>query len=205
VPIASGAVAGEVQGVAQRQPLTGLADPRFKFSIGLHGAPALTLSEFARAPRRGLVVGAGLTVAAPWGQYKPTQLVNLGYNRWGFKPEIAASRQVGRWTSDGILGVWLFTENRSYHPGSAVRRQDPVATWQGHVSYALAHRSWIAFDGTWFAGGQTRVDPSLNPDEQRNSRLGATLSVPLSSRQSLSSSTARARQRGAGRRSIHST
>jgi hypothetical protein len=205
VPIASGAVAGEVQGVAQRQPLTGLADPRFKFSIGLHGAPALTLSEFARAPRRGLVVGAGLTVAAPWGQYKPTQLVNLGYNRWGFKPEIAASRQVGRWTSDGILGVWLFTENRSYYPGSAVRRQDPVATWQGHVSYALAHRSWIAFDGTWFAGGQTRVDPSLNPDEQRNSRLGATLSVPLSSRQSLSSSTARARQRGAGRRSIHST
>jgi hypothetical protein len=53
------------------------------------------------------------------------------------------------------------------------------------VSYSLPHRSWIAFDGTWFAGGQTRVERSVNPDEQRNARLGATLSVPLSARQSL--------------------
>src|SRR5262245_31245539 len=65
VPIASGDVAGEVQGVPERQSLTGLADPRFKFSIGLRGAPALTLSEFARAPRRRMVIGAGVTVAPP--------------------------------------------------------------------------------------------------------------------------------------------
>jgi hypothetical protein len=185
LPIVSGSVDGDVQGVAERQPLSGLADPRFKFSIGLRGAPALTVSEFARTRQRGLVVGAGLTVAPPWGQYRPTQLVNLGYNRWGFKPEIGASHQFGRWTVDGIAGVWLFTENHRYYPGHARRRQDPVATWQGHVSYALQGRSWIAFDGTWFAGGQTRVDRSANPDEQRNSRLGATFSVPLSSRQSL--------------------
>jgi hypothetical protein len=117
VPIASGEVAGEVHGAAQRQPLTGLADPRVKFSIGLRGAPALTLTEFARAPRRRMVVGAGVTVAPPWGQYEPTQLVNLGYNRWAVKPEIAVSHQVGRWTVDGIAGVWLFSENRSYYPG----------------------------------------------------------------------------------------
>ena len=49
VPIASGSVAGDVHGVAQRQPLTGLADPRFKFSIALRGAPALTVSQFGRA------------------------------------------------------------------------------------------------------------------------------------------------------------
>ena len=112
-------------------------------------------------------------------------MINLGYARWAFKPEVGASRQVGRWTFDGIAGVWLFTENDRYYPRQATRRQNPVAAWQGHVSCALPHRSWMAFDGTWFAGGQTRVDRVVNPDEQRNSRLGATLSVPLSSRQSL--------------------
>src|SRR5262245_18354669 len=185
IPIASGAVAGSLHGLPQRQALTGLADPRFKLSIGLRGTPALTVSEFARSSRRGLMIGTSVTVMPPWGQYESTQLINLGYNRWGFKPEIGASRQIGRWTIDGIAGVWFFTENREYFPGNRHRSQDPVATWQGHVSYALPRRSWIAFDGTWFAGGQTRVDRLANPDEQRNARLGVTLSVPVSQRQSL--------------------
>lgn len=184
-PIASGSIAGTVHGSPQRQPLTGFVDPRFKLSIGLRGAPALSITEFAKAPRRGVLVGAGVTVVPPLGQYKSTQLVNLGYNRWAIKPEVGASHQFGRWTVDGIAGIWFFTENRAYYPGLAIRRQDPVATWQGHVSYALPNRTWIALDGTWFAGGQTRVNRIASPDQQRNARLGTTLSVPLSARQSL--------------------
>jgi hypothetical protein len=183
-PIASGALSGEIHGAAARQPLTGLADPRFKLSIGIRGAPALAVSEFARAPR-GLIIGAGVTVAAPCGQYDPTQLVNLGYHRWAFKPEVGASRQVGRWTIDGIAGVWLFTDNRDYYPRHQRREQSPVVTWQGHVSHPLPERLWIAIDATWFAGGQTRVDAIPSPDEQRNARLGVTVSVPVSARQSL--------------------
>jgi hypothetical protein len=44
---------------------------------------------------------------------------------------------------------------------------------------------WLAFNGTVFAGGQTHVDDVLSPDEQRNTRLGATFSLPLSAQQSL--------------------
>jgi hypothetical protein len=185
VPIASGDVAGQVHGASERQPLNGAVDPRFKISVGLHGAPALTVSEFGRAPRGTLLIGASLTVAPPWGQYEPAQLVNLGYNRWAFKPELGVSRQIDRWTIEGIAGIWLFTDNHEYFPGAARRRQEPVASWQGHVSYALPHRTWIAFDGTWFGGGQTRVDETVTPDRQRNSRLGATFSVPLPAQQSL--------------------
>jgi len=185
VPVASGDVAGRLHGLAASQPLTGLADPRFKLSVALRGAPALTLAEFARAPRRNLVIGTGVTVVPPWGQYEPTQLVNLGYNRWAFKPEIGASRQIGRWTLDGIAGVWFFTENHAYFPGRTHRSQNPVATWQGHVSYPLPRRSWVAVDGTWFAGGQTHVERLTNPDEQRNSRLGATYSLSLPRNQSI--------------------
>ena len=58
-------------------------------------------------------------------------------------------------------------------------------SWQAHFGYALPHRTWIAFNGTWSAGGQTWVHGAENPDLQRNSRIGATLSMPISAWQSL--------------------
>jgi hypothetical protein len=44
---------------------------------------------------------------------------------------------------------------------------------------------WLAFNGTWFVGGQTFVDDVASPDLQRNARLGATVSVPIAAQQSL--------------------
>ena len=184
IPIAWGRVAGDVGLQPQHQDLAGLADPRVKFSVGLVGAPALTVEEFARTPR-GLSMGTSVTVMAPLGQYNPAQLVNLGYNRWAFKPEVGLSYPAGRWTIEGSAGFWFFTTNESYFPGNARKEQDAVFATQGHVSYALPRRAWVGVNGTWFAGGETRVDRALNPDEQRNTRLGVTLSVPIARQQSL--------------------
>jgi hypothetical protein len=149
-----------------------------KLTVGLVGMPALPLAEFARTPRR-TAIGASVTVAAPGGQYNSLQLVNLGYNRWAVKPEIGVSHPVGRWALEGYAGRWMFTANDGYYPATSRKRQDPVLALQGHVSYALPRRYWIAVDGTWFAGGASRVDGVLNPDLQRNTRLGVTLSVPI--------------------------
>jgi hypothetical protein len=184
VPVAWGTIAGTVHDQEQHQDLAGAVDPRLKFSVGLSGAPALTLAELARAPRR-TALGVGVTVVPPWGQYSSKQLVNLGYHRWAFKPEIGISHPVGRWTIDGSAGVWFFTTNDAFFPGHARKRQAPVLALQGHASYTLPHRSWLAVNGTWFAGGETRVDGALNPDLQSNTRLGVTWSLPIASQQSL--------------------
>lgn len=184
-PIAWGSVTGELHEKLERQDLTGMVDPRFKLSVGLRNLPALHPAEFARAIRGATVIGTSVTIVPPLGQYKSTQLVNLGYNRWAFKPEVGISDQIGRWTLEGYAGVWLFTDNTAYFPGTSHKRQGPVAAWQGHVSYALPRRRWAAFDGTWFTGGQTRVDDALNSDLQRNTRLGLTFSLPVTRFQSL--------------------
>jgi hypothetical protein len=183
-PMAWGRIEGDVNQHLQRQELAGLVDPRLKLTVGLHGAPALTLAEFGRRARR-TTVGASITVVPPLGQYDSKELVNLGYNRWAFKPEMGVARSIGQWTVEGYAGAWLFTDNTSFYPGRSRRRQDPVLALQGHATYALPHRIWVALDATWFAGGDTRVDGLLNPDHQRNSRLGATLSVPIVGQQSL--------------------
>lgn len=183
-PAAWGSLAGNVSEQAQRERLRGLVDPRIKLTVGLAGAPALDRMAFARARRRS-ATGVSVIVMPPIGPYSSNQLVNLGYNRWAFKPEIGGSYAFGRWTVDGYTGVWLFTTNESYFPGHVVKKQEPLISLQGHVSYSLSPRVWLAVDGTWFAGGETRVGDARSPDMQRNTRLGITLSVPLVSGQSL--------------------
>jgi hypothetical protein len=184
VPYADGTITGDVGDVPQSAELSGLADPRIKVSIALRGAPALSLDEFARAPRE-TVVGASLTVMAPWGDYDPERLVNLGYNRWALKPEFGVSRPRGPWTFEGSLGAWFYSVNDEQFPGTAHKRQEPIVSAQAHVSYTWPNRVWLALDATSFSGGETRIDGVANPDHQSNSRAGVTLSVPFGRHNSL--------------------
>jgi hypothetical protein len=73
------------QGDPLRRDVDGLADPLLRVSVNFFGAPALTLPEF-RSYRQDLIVGASLQVSVPAGQYDDTKLINLGTNRWFFKP-----------------------------------------------------------------------------------------------------------------------
>ena len=177
---ASGSVGEDRRSISRR----GLADPRLKVSTILYGAPAMSPQEFARA-RRGTVLGVSLTVVPPVGQYDSTKLINLGSNRWAFKPEFGVSRPAGKWTTDVYAGVWLFGANDRFYPGTSTRTQDPIFALQGHVSRTIGRRSWIAVDGTWYSGGRSTVDGVDKLDLQRNTRLGATWSLPVGTRQSL--------------------
>jgi Putative MetA-pathway of phenol degradation len=175
---------GRVDGETGHVSRSGLADPRIKLSVNLVGGPAMNPSEFARAARP-TIVGVSLGIAPPLGRYDPTRLINLGANRWSFKPEVGVSRQLGRWTVEGYAGAWLFTANDAFYTGNSIRTQRPIAGIQGHVSYSVKPRLWIAFDATWYSGGRTRVNGVEKADLQRNSRVGATVSVPFARQQSL--------------------
>jgi hypothetical protein len=121
----------------------------------------------------------------PWGDYEPTRLVNLGYNRWAMKPEVGVLRPFGPWTVEGVLGAWLYSRNDEHYPGTAHKRQEPLLSAQAHVSYTWPSRVWLALDATAFAGGDTRIDGVASPDRQNNSRLGMTLSIPFGAHHSV--------------------
>jgi hypothetical protein len=184
LPVVWGEAAGDVGEDRREVSRRGLGDMRARVSIILAGAPAMTLAEFARRPRR-TIVGASVTVAPPSGQYDPTKLVNLGANRWAIKPEIGVSVPAGRWTLDGYASVWWFSDNAQYYPGANLREQAPVLALQGHVSRTFGRRSWIAANLTWYRGGTTRINGVSREDLQQNTRLGATWSLPVGARQSV--------------------
>jgi hypothetical protein len=155
---------------------------RLRLSVLVAGAPAMTLQQLAKAPRKP-IVGLSLTATAPTGQYYPQKFINLGTNRWGFKPEIALSYPLGkRWLADAYAAVWLFTANESFYPGTSSRRQDRVGALQGHVSYSFTPTTWIAFDATTYRGGQATVDGAKVGERLTSTRVGATLAFRVGSR-----------------------
>jgi hypothetical protein len=162
---------------------SGLADFRARFAMNIIGSPAMKPQEFAKAPRK-TTIGASVTVIAPSGQYDPNRLVNLGSNRWSFKPEIGLSKPAGRWTFEVAGGAWLYTTNKDFF-GGVRRSQGALLSLQGHVLYTFRPRMWLAGGGTYFRGGRTRVNGVLNDDSRNNSRYGATFSYPLTKSQSL--------------------
>lgn len=185
LPYTWGTATAKVNGVQESTSRSGFADMRFRYSVLLLGAPAATAQELMKATRK-TVLGASINIIAPTGQFFEGKLVNLGTNRWSFRPELALSQPMGkRWLIDVYGGVWLFTDNRSFYPGNAIRTQKPMATFQAHLSYNFTRLMWMALDATFYTGGQSSVNEVLKDDRQSNSRLGLTMVLPLDKHNSL--------------------
>jgi hypothetical protein len=161
----------------------GFADPLLRLSMNFYGAPALTLPEF-KSYEQDLIVGASLQVSVPAGQYDSTKLVNIGTNRWSFKPELGASKALGSLTLEFKAGVTLFTTNDDFFNGNR-RAQDPLYSIGSHAIYNFRSGIWASVDATYFAGGRSTLNGALQNDLQQNWRVGGTLSFPVDARNSI--------------------
>jgi hypothetical protein len=185
VPYSWGTVEGNVQETFRRADRSGFADLGVRLAVGFLGAPALSPAEF-RARKPTTFLGGSLTVTAPTGEYDPSKLVNLGTNRWAFKPELGLSHPFGegRWWAEAYAGVWMFTHNEDFFGGQH-REQDPLAVAQAHVIRVFRPGLWAAVNGTYYGGGRTTLNGAQNADRQENTRLGVTVATPLTRAQSL--------------------
>lgn len=179
LPYAWGNVSGDVGDQRGSIYRSGLADTKTRISINLRGSPAMTPAEFARRPHRRLIIGTSLSMTSPSGQYDNTKLINLGTNRWSFKPEIGISYPLKKVDLDLYAAAWFFTENKSFYTGHSSRTQNPLPALQAHVSYTIRRGLWAAIDATWYTGGASTVNDGVPSERQNNSRLGATFSYPF--------------------------
>jgi hypothetical protein len=173
----------EFAGQHREREVSGLGDPRLRFSVLLYGAPALPLKEFM-GYRQDLIVGASLQVSVPLGQYDDDRLVNIGTHRWTIKPELGISKTLGPLTLELAAGVSFYTDNRDFF-GGQTRTQDPIYSIQGHLIYSLRSGIWLAVDGTYYTGGRTTTDGIEGNDLQNNFRAGLTIALPVNRHNSL--------------------
>jgi len=177
VPYAQLSGSAQVAGEPRDRDVSGFGDPRLRLVVNLHGAPALSLREFA-SYRQDVIVGASVTVSAPGGQYDPSRAINIATNRWSIKPEIGISKAFGPFTLELASGVTFFSRNDNYFGGKTLER-DPIYSTQAHLSYSFGGGMWAAVNWTHYRGGRDAVNGVPGNDELRNSRGGVTLSLPL--------------------------
>jgi len=155
--------------------------------VNLKGGPAMPPQQFAKWKQKTLL-GVSLKVIAPTGQYDATKLINWSINRWAFKPEFGYSERWGNWVLDGYAGVWLYTANPRFFsiPHPQPQTEEPVGSFEGHLSYDVKPRLWFSLDGNFWFGGITSLNGLANSDtRQSSSRIGATASFPLNKNQSV--------------------
>jgi hypothetical protein len=173
----------DFQGQPVSREVSGLGDPRVRMSVNFIGAPALPLSGF-KDYKQDLVIGASLQIYLPVGQYDPEKLVNIGTNRFSFKPELGISKTLGHLQLELTAGAIFYTVNNEFFQGKT-RSQDPIGSIQGHVNYSFKRGIWAAIDGTYYWGGSSTLDGVEGNDLQKNTRLGCTLALPLGLYQSV--------------------
>jgi outer membrane putative beta-barrel porin/alpha-amylase len=190
VPWFDGQAEGLVAGVPAERVLKGMGDPRVAVTWLFYGAPARAPAAFAAGPRSPSSAGVSLTLAVPAGEYDAERLLNLGTNRWTLKTEVGASHRLGRWWVEGATAVSLFTTNDEFRR-SLRREQAPIYSVQGHLVWEPRARLWLALDGTYYWGGQVRVEGTRSGSELGNSKVGVTASLPVALRHAVKLTLAR--------------
>jgi hypothetical protein len=180
VPFVSGDWEGEVTQSRQSTSRTGIGDPALRFTLFFIGAPALTRDEFAGFQPK-TIVGVTLRMQLPLGQYDASKIINLGSNRWVLSPQIGVWHVIRNFTIEAYIGVWLFSDNREFL-GTKNKSQDPLATFQVHVSYLFHNGIWIAASSRQSLGGSVTIDGGDRLDPETNNRVGLSFSMPVRSR-----------------------
>ena len=185
LPYSWAEVTGEINEQAARTTRSGLSDMRLRLSVLVAGAPAVTLQQLAKSPRKP-VIGASLLVTAPTGRTYPQKFINLGANRWGFKPEIALSsthrQPVARRRLRRRLDVhrerFLLSWHREPEAGPGRRAAGTPQLLVHPEDLDRARRDHLpgrAGDGERSQGG----------DRLTSTRIGATLAFSVGSRHSI--------------------
>ena len=184
LPIAG--LSGSISGTNISGSVTGTGDSSYMAGVVLKGGPALSPAEF-ESFKPVSTVGVSLTMTAPTGQYDRNRLLNLGSDRWAFKPEIGYSVPFGReqrWTFDTHANAYFYTDNRTYR-GAEILGQDPLIGFEWHLSHDFNDSVWASLDTRYSFRGTTFLDGVNQNDSQQNFVLGAEVNVAMNARNSL--------------------
>ncbi len=167
-----------LDGTRIERSVDGIGDIQTILIANLFGAPALSKEAFAQwTPETYLT--ASVAVTAPTGKYDRDRLVNIGKNRWAFKPQLSYGipLQPGQWLA--INGnVEFYTANDAYL-GALTLDQNPLMTVEAHYSRNLTRALWLSADAYYSYGGETSINSVDQGNTQSTLKLGLSGSLNL--------------------------
>ncbi len=173
---------GLLDGTPRKIKRSGLTDTRVRFAINLYGAPPLKGKEYAEYRSKTKVetiVGAGLSVQLPTGDYMDDKLINLGTNRFTFRPQIGVIHTRGKWSTEATGIVALHSDNTDFYNGKKLE-QDPLYSIHGHLIYTFRPAVWASASAGYNYGGKSTVDGTKKDDLKRNLAWALAFGFPVS-------------------------
>ncbi|WP_242450488.1 transporter, partial [Xanthomonas citri] len=138
------------------------------FLVNVFGAPALTAQEF-RTWEAGAYLTASLAVTGPTGSYDRDAILNLGKNRWSYKPQLAYGVPLAEGTLLAVNGNVQFYGDAD-NPGESALEQKPLYGLDMHLSTNVGSRMWLSIDANYAHGGRTGSGGIWKDNGQRTLR-----------------------------------
>ncbi len=163
----------------------GIADPIFRFSMILLGAPVAGAGQSpqdATTRRVNTVVGAAIAVGAPLGDYLDDKLLNLGQNRYVIRPQIGIVHTRGPWSYELTGSTFFPTDNDAFFNGKK-RQQDPTFAIQTHLIRVFQPGLWASLSAAYGWGGENTVDAVPKDDNRRDVLVAASMGFPVARNQ----------------------
>jgi len=138
--------------------------------MNLYGTPPLRGKEFG-AYRSNVtvetIVGTALTVRMPTGSYQKDRLLNLGQNRFAFRPQLGIMHTGGKWTTELTGEVAFYTKNDEFFNGNTLE-QEPVYIVHGHLIHTFKPGQWVSISAGYDYGGENRLNGVDKDDTKQN-------------------------------------
>lgn len=123
----------------------------------------------------------GLTpfIYVPIGDYDDDRALNLGSNRWQFRPEVGFAKGFDKWHVDLTSSIAFFTDNDDFS-GDLTQKKDPEFHAEAHLTYKMTDTYNMTFSWFYHNGGETEVAGVDQDDELDNHRIGVAFAWWLS-------------------------
>lgn len=177
----SGHWSGLVNGTPAAIERNGWADSSLRFAVNLYGAPPLEGNEFVeyrKATHCETIVGAGLVMTFPTGEYFEDKLINLGANRYTFTPQFGVVHTRGKWSMELSSSVTFHTDNDEFFNGRK-HEEDPLLIGQGHLIYTFMPGLWLGASAGYGYGGESTIDQVSANDRKGNLGFGLSAGIPV--------------------------
>ena len=160
---------------------SGLSDSMVRFAINLYGSPALEGKEFQSFRTENdskTVIGIGLVARLPTGQYYKDKLINLGANRYAFRPQLGVQHIQGKWSAELTGEVAFYTKNDEFF-GDTELEQDPLYITHAHVIYTHRPGFWLGASLGYDYGGENTIDGEEKDNHKQDIGWAISAAYPI--------------------------
>jgi hypothetical protein len=172
---------GLLEGVLASTSRDGLADTFVRVAMNLYGAPPLRGKEFG-AYRSAVdvetTVGVALNVRLPTGNYLDDKILNIGQNRYVFRPQMGVMHTRGKWSTELTGEVAFHSENDDFFNGSKLE-QKPLYILHGHLIYTFKPGQWVSASAGYDYGGENKINGVSQDDRLKNTGWKLSYSHPI--------------------------